>query len=243
MRLNVVDKKPFYAQIRDDIKEKIEMGYWKEGELIPTEMELAKSYGVSRVTMRKAISYLVKEHYLQRIAGFGTTVLRNKPNLQNFTLIQSFTNEMKEMGLPSKTLFAEVRVVDANAMLADIFDINIGDTLLNLRRTRGSEQPILFSDTYMLPVVDIPNDQEILKGSLYEYLATQNILFTKFDEYVSAVSLTAELKEILEIEEDTPILKRKRFAYTEDDTLLEYTETFYNSNMYEYRTRLIYRKK
>jgi len=243
MRLNVVDKKPFYAQIKDDIKEKIENGYWKEGELIPTEMDLAKFYGVSRVTMRKAISYLVKEHYLLRVAGFGTTVLRNKPNLQNFTLIQSFTNEMKEMGLPSKTLFAEVKKIEANTQLADIFNIHVGDTLINLRRTRGSEKPILFSDTYLLPFIDIPNDQSILKGSLYEYLATQKIFFTKFDEYVSAVTLTEELANILEIEEDTPILKRKRFAYNEESELIEYTETFYNGTLYEYRTRLIYRKK
>ena len=45
--------------------------------------ELAKSYGVSRVTIRTAISFLVKEMYLTRIAGFGTTVLQNKPNLRN----------------------------------------------------------------------------------------------------------------------------------------------------------------
>lgn len=235
-------RNPYYIQIRDEIKEKIENGYWKEGEMIPPEVELAKNYDVSRVTIRSAISLLVKEHYLERVAGYGTTVLRNKPDLQNFTLISSSTNEMKEMGLPFNTLSAECNMVGATPYLAQIFGINTSDKLLNLRRTRGSETPILFSDTYLLPNIKIPNDDDILKGSLYEYLSTQGILFTKFDEYVSAVSLTDELKKILNIEVETPILKRKRFSYNEEDKIIEYTETFYNGNFYEYRASINYRK-
>ncbi len=242
MKLNVLDKKPFYMQIRDDIKEKIENGYWKEGEMIPPEMDLAKSYGVSRVTIRAAISFLVKENYLQRIPGFGTTVLQNQPHLQNFTLIQSFTNEMKEMGLPSKTLSAEIQIIKATPKLAEIFGINENDDLINLRRVRGAKTPILFSDTYLLPYINIPEDNAILYGSLYEYLATQNIFFSKFDEYVSAVVLSEELSEILQMTGETPVLKRKRFSYDENYKLIEYTETFYNSTLYEYRTRLLYRK-
>lgn len=236
-------KNPYYIQIRNEIKEKIENGYWQEGEMIPPEVELAKTYDVSRVTIRSAISLLVKEHYLKRVAGYGTTVLRNKPDLQNFTLISSSTNEMKEMGLPFNTLSAESSMVGATPYLAQIFNINTSDKLLNLRRTRGSETPILFSDTYLLPSIEIPNDEKILKGSLYEYLSTQGILFSKFDEYVSAVTLTDELKKILNIEVETPILKRRRFSYNEDNKIIEYTETFYNGNFYEYRTSINYRKR
>lgn len=242
MKLNLLDKRPYYMQIRDDILEKIETGFWKERELIPTEKELAGSYGVSRVTIRTAISYLVKENYLTRVAGFGTTVLNRKPNLQHFTLIQSFTNEMKEMGLPSKTLKAEVRTIKANKKLAKIFKCEQDCELVNLRRIRGSSKPILFSDTYLVPSISIPNEDAILKGSLYHYLASKEIFFSKFDEYVSAVNPTDELIKILEIKDDSPVLKRKRFSYGEKNELIEYTETFYNSKEYEYRTRLIYRK-
>lgn len=236
-------KEPIYIQIKDDIKNKIEDYYWKEGELIPPEVELAKNYDVSRVTIRSAISLLVKENYLDRVAGYGTTVLRNKPDLQNFTLVSSSTNEMKEMGLPFNTLDAEVKVVGATPYLAEVFGINTADELVNLKRIRGSEKPILFSDTYLLSKINIPNDERILKGSLYKFLSTKNIYFTKFDEYVSAVVPTEELKRILDIDADTPVLKRKRFSYNEKDRIIEYTETFYNGNFYEYRTSINYRKK
>ncbi|MBI9009928.1 MAG: GntR family transcriptional regulator [Tenericutes bacterium] len=242
MKLNVFDKRPLYMKIRDNMKELIESGYWKEGALIPTEKELVSSYGVSRVTIRSAISYLVNENYLVRVAGYGTTVLSSKPNLQNFTLIQSFTNEMKEMGIPCETIKAEVAEVKATKKLAKIFGCSEDCLLTNLRRVRGSEKPILFSDTYLLPTIKIPNEEKILTGSLYSYLATKEIFFSKFDEYVSAVMITDELKGLLEIEDDEPVLKRKRFSYDSNNNLVEYTETFYNSKQYEYRTRLIYRK-
>ncbi len=243
MRISMTDKQPFYIQVRNDIRNKIENGEWKEGELIPTEMELSKSYGVSRVTIRTAIKALVQEQYLMRRAGFGTTVYKNKSSLSNFTMIRSFTNEMNEMGLPSKTMEADLKLIEADSTLASIFNINEGDQLYNLKRVRGTVMPILFSDTYLLPIIDIPNDPHILKGSLYEFLASKNVYFNRFEEYISAVEAPKQIKNVLQIYDETPQLKRKRFSYDESNRLVEYTETYYNAKHYEYRTRLYYRKK
>jgi|SRR5690554_981153 len=243
MRISMTDKQPFYIQVRNDIRNKIENGEWKEGELIPTEMELSNLYGVSRVTIRTAIKALVQEQYLIRRAGFGTTVYKNKSSLSNFTMIRSFTNEMNEMGLPSKTMEADLKLVEADSTLASIFNIKEGDKLYNLKRVRGTVIPILFSDSYLLPVIEIPNDPVILKGSLYEYLASKNIYFNVFEEYISAVDAPKQIKSVLQIYDEAPQLKRKRFSYNESNRLIEYTETYYNSKHYEYRTRLYYRKK
>ena len=61
--INLIDKQPFYVQIRNHIKQKIESGEWKEGDIIPSEKELSEQFGVSRVTIRAAIQQLVKEQY------------------------------------------------------------------------------------------------------------------------------------------------------------------------------------
>ncbi|MBE0700381.1 MAG: GntR family transcriptional regulator [Acholeplasmataceae bacterium] len=243
MRINMADKLPFYLQVRNTLRQKIESGEWNEGELIPSEKELAGEFGVSRVTIRSAISSLVQEQYLVRKAGFGTTVYRNKSSLSNFTMVRSFTNEMKEMGLPSKTMEAELREIEADKTFASIFNIEEGTKLYNLRRLRGTVIPILYSDTYLIPVVEIPNDPEILKGSLYEFLASKEVYFNHFEEYVSAVHAPKAIRNVLQIYDDAPQLKRKRYSYDDTNRLIEYTETFYNAAHYEYRTRLFYRKK
>jgi GntR family transcriptional regulator len=243
MHINLADKQPFYLQVRNSIRQKIENGEWLEGDLIPSEKELAELYGVSRVTIRTAITSLVQEQLLTRRAGFGTTVYKNKSSLSNFTLIRSFTNEMNEMGLPSKTMEAELKEIQADKTLASIFNIEEGAKLYNLKRVRGTVIPILYSDTYLLPIIELPNTHEFLIGSLYQYLASKNVYFNVFEEYVSAVHASKQIKNLLKIYDDAPQLKRKRYSYDDTNRLLEYTETFYNSAHYEYRTRLFYRKK
>jgi GntR family transcriptional regulator len=234
---------PLYLQVRNHMKSRIEMGEWTEGSLIPSELELCNYYNVSRVTMRTAIKALVEEKILTRKAGYGTTVALNKNSMSNFTLVQSFTNEMKEMGLPPKTMEAELRLIEADVILASIFKISPGDKLYNLRRVRGTVSPILYSDTYLLPVVEIPNDPEVLMGSLYHFLSKKHIFFSHFEELVTAVNAPKYIRNLLHIYDDhVPQLKRKRFAYDDRNRLIEYTETFYNAEQYEYRTKIFYRK-
>jgi len=241
MNMDIGNGLPFYIQIRNDLRRKIESGEWPEGTLIPSEKILAENYKVSRVTIRTAISELVNERFLVRRAGFGTIVYQNKESLSNFTLVRSHTNEMKEMGMVVRNLEAEIETVRADKKIADIFKIKEGEKVYNLRRLRGGTVPILYSNTYLLPVFDVTDD--ILKGSLYEYLGTKNVFFDHFEEFVSAVNASKEITQKLKIYYDAPQLKRVRYSYTEDDRLIEYTETFYNALLYEYRTSISYRKK
>lgn len=243
MKINLLDKQPFYIQIRNILKTKIEDGDYKEGDLIPSEKELAEIFGVSRVTVRAAIAQLVTEQFLTRRPGFGTTVLKSKSSLSSFTLIQSFTNEMKEMGIKVETLDAKLKLIEADQTLASIFKIKVGEPLYNLQRVRGSTAPMLFSDSYILPILEIPNTKEVLYGSLYQYFANQNVYFNRFDEFVSAVISPRHIRSILQIYDDQPQLKRKRFSYDEENKLIEYTETYYNAQNYEYRARIYYRRK
>lgn len=234
---------PLYLQIRKDILEKIESGVWPEGIIIPPEKKLALQYNVSRVTIRSALQALVKEGYLKRKAGFGTTVSLNKSSLSNFTYIQSFTNEMKEMGRSPNTLKASLELISANKTLAELFKINEGDKIYNLKRIRGAVFPILYSNTFLKPVITIPNDEAVLYGSLYKYLSAHNVLFSYFEEYISSIVGSKEVRNYLKVDNDVPLLKRERYAYNEQNELVEFTETFYNGNDYHYRTKLIYDKK
>lgn len=233
-------KGPRYLRIRLDLMQKIQSGEWPENSLIPTEMELSKHYGVSRGTIRKAIESLVEEKYLIRKQGFGTTVYQNKESKMHFTLVQSLTNEMIEMGIKLNTLDIELRTIPSDQHLASIFGIDEGSKVYNLQRVRGISFPILYSNSYLLPVIDLPKDINILKKSLYQYLADNNIVFTRFQESVSAMLSTEELAEKLDVEVNTPLLKRVRCSYNAEKTMLEYTITYYVAAYYEYRSEINY---
>ena len=66
--------KPLYLQLRDALAERIASGEWKPGTAIPNESDLAREFGVSAGTMRKALDLMEAEHLLTRRQGRGTFV-------------------------------------------------------------------------------------------------------------------------------------------------------------------------
>ncbi|MBE6173679.1 MAG: GntR family transcriptional regulator, partial [Enterococcus faecium] len=81
---------PKYIEIAHSLKNKIIEGEFKEGELLPNQETLAKTYNTSRVTIRKAIQLLIDESLLYTRRGSGTYVRSNiKKDKENVTQINS----------------------------------------------------------------------------------------------------------------------------------------------------------
>ena len=74
MNENDFKKSPVYLQIRETIYNKIISGEYKAGEKLPSEDKLAEQFGVSRMTINKALMELVNKEYLTRVQGSGTFV-------------------------------------------------------------------------------------------------------------------------------------------------------------------------
>src|SRR6188474_3550536 len=71
---NRFSTRPLYLQLRDALAERIAHGEWKPGTAIPNESDLAREFGVSSGTMRKALDLMEGEHLLTRRQGRGTFV-------------------------------------------------------------------------------------------------------------------------------------------------------------------------
>ncbi|QHQ60444.1 GntR family transcriptional regulator [Anaerocolumna sedimenticola] len=68
-----------YMNIYDDLRKKIEQGIYMDGDRIASEEELKNKFGVSMITVKKALSMLKEEGLLQRIPGVGTFVKGRNP--------------------------------------------------------------------------------------------------------------------------------------------------------------------
>jgi GntR family transcriptional regulator len=69
---------PLYYQLQEALKEQIESGVWKPGDALPSEPELARRFGVSRVVVRQALAILEDDRQIARIRGRGTFVAHPK---------------------------------------------------------------------------------------------------------------------------------------------------------------------
>lgn len=73
---------PLYEQVLRDLRAKIVSGAYKKGDLLPSEKELIDNYGVSRITIRKALSILADMGLVETSQGRGSVVLFSLDNIQ-----------------------------------------------------------------------------------------------------------------------------------------------------------------
>ncbi|WP_424684391.1 GntR family transcriptional regulator [Enterococcus sp.] len=227
---------PYYLQIADEMRTNIRIEKWKEGDKIPTEHELCDIYHVSRITVRKAIEELVKDNLLIRKRAKGTFV-KSIENIQpeHFTLVKSFTEEMKEIGIVIETTKVNIIINHADKKISQYLDVPIGEKVILLKRLRKFDKQNLayfltyfkYDDMFSLNSFDY-------YGSFYSYLNHLGISVNNNREIIEAIHPTQEIAYVLHISQNTPVLKRVRFASEASGNFKEYTECYYIGNEYKY---------
>ncbi len=227
---------PIYYQIEESIKELIDKGDLKPGDAIPSENEYTELFGVSRMTVRQAITNLVNSGYLYRQKGRGTFVAERKIE-QTLEGLTSFTEDMKARGMTpgSRLLQFKWRAVSEKTV-ANALQIPLNEPIYEIRRIRLANQiPMAFETTYLPAKLVNGLTEEIVKESLYHYIETQLGFQIKHatQEIEAAIARDNELDH-LEIPEGAPVLLLQRLSYLENDQPLELVKSVYRADRYKF---------
>lgn len=165
-------KKTLHKMIEDDIQKKIRENVYMVGETIPTEVELAKQYKVSRPTVRQAIHTLVNQGLLERKQKIGTIVKKSKFSQDMTHVIESFDDEMMKKGLKTSSKVLLFKTVKATEEIANNLQIKEGDLVHKLVRLRYIDQNPIFLITSYIPYNKTPNlsDYNFAYSGLYKTL-------------------------------------------------------------------------
>ncbi len=223
-----------YKQIEKDILDKIQTGYFKQNDMIPTELELSNTYNVSRVTVRRATDNLVAQGLLYRTAGVGTFVNHN-PATQKIATLKSFTEEMEELGLKAYTKINSFSIVEADSKIARMIGVKPNDMIYYIERIRyGNDDIFVFEKTYM-SVKDNPDISiRVLEESKYyyfEHVRNKKIDYSYHQTY--PIMPPKSIAELFNLDDNTPIIKIGNTTYLEDGSILDYTELYLNSPKYQ----------
>jgi GntR family transcriptional regulator len=141
---------PLYRRIEADLRDRIQGGGLAPGAQVATEPELMAEYGVSRATVRQALSGLVAEGLLEIRRGLGTYVSsrRFEHTIGGF---YSFSREIEAHGLTPGTKVLDLRLQPAPDDVADALGIVVGTTVVALRRLRMAGPDPLVVETSDLP--------------------------------------------------------------------------------------------
>ncbi|TGY65246.1 GntR family transcriptional regulator [Dubosiella muris] len=228
--------KALYIQIKDIYREKILSGELKHGDKIESEMEIQKRFGVSRITARQAILDLEKEGMVNRGRGRGTFVIWKPAIKEKLSEIRSFSHEMELHGrVPGTSSFTIDREQVAEKA-AKIFNLDPREEMYCLRRVRTADDvKLVYMVSYFPLDTDLPIREDNSTESMYEKFEVIGTGKPKrIEEEFSAEIPSDEVRNSLNIPKSLPVLARKRISFDEEDNIIEYTISYYRSDLYTY---------
>lgn len=121
---------PIFQRIKDYLLSQIANGTWKEGDVIPSEQALVKQFGVSRMTVNRAVRELTAEQVLTRRQGSGTYVAQQKVQA-TLVEIRSIADEIRARGHAHRSSLQQLERSKASELLARQFDLPVGHPLFH----------------------------------------------------------------------------------------------------------------
>ena len=217
--------------IVSDIQKKIEKKILKIGQMIPSEDEIRKKYGVSRVTVRLALDKLENKNLIIRKQGVGTFI-KSKKIKQTFSTAKTIIDALREKNLQPKikVLFNNKKCPDD--YLKDILNIKGNSQIVHIRRiVYLNNQPYAVLDTFLPEVfkgvADIISQSKNVKTTyeIFEEEFDFQIKEAKYD--ISIDRATNDILKILKLKNDSYCLKNSRITYSDRKKPLELTIFYY----------------
>jgi GntR family transcriptional regulator len=225
---------PLHIQAEDLLRHIISEPVYRDGKLLPNEMDLAKELAISRTTLRQAINKLVFEGLLIRKKGVGTKVADLTVSSKSMNWL-SFSQEMKARGITIKNFELHLSWEYPEEKVANFFEIKTDKKILKLERVRGRvEGPFVYFVSYFHPRIGLTGDEDFTKP-LYEILEQEYSVRAQLSkEEISAKAADSFIADKLNTQPGSSVLFRKRFVYDQGERPIEYNLGYYKSEEFVY---------
>jgi GntR family transcriptional regulator len=227
---------PYYHQVYLDLRGMIDDGRWPAGHQVPPERELARTYGVSLITVRRALDELAREQRIERARGRGTFVLASRID-RDLDEPLSFSEEMQRRGLSPHTRLIAARPETASERVAAELDIEPGSPTLFVERLRVADgDPFLLEQAY-LPAERFPGllNSNLESSSLYRLLSDRyDTRVARSRETFEPVVLRSREAVLLGLKPRTPALLVEGTSFSDEGIPVEFSRTFVRGDRSRY---------
>lgn len=213
-----------HEQVRKDLLARIEGGEFKPGDMLPSEDVLCEQYGVSRITIRRAVTDLAAQFLVSRRRGVGTIVTRRLPNQRVFRLT-GYLNDSKLLNF--RTLLDTTDV--ATEEIAKALEIEVGTAVDHLRTVSHRDgEPYTLTEAYKVSPAD------------GEGVATSRLgpRIARAEQELDAVEADALAAEHLSLKVGQPIMRARRVFLNSGDKPVRYTISVYHPDRYRFTVDL-----
>lgn len=225
---------PRYKQVYEALRRQIADGRYTPGDLLPSEYDLCRQYGLARPTVRKALDQLVADGYVQKHQGKGSIVKGAPKGIG----ILSLTGTTSAVGRPD--FFTRIILKPELRLWNEAFGFPVEAAeqqagCIYFERLRVLDHVPVFLDITMLPNIGLPNflAHDLENASLFDFLRTQyQIVVTGGTQRLFAIRADKRQQEYLHVKAGSPVLQLNRKIETSRPGFHIYSQVFCSTRKY-----------
>lgn len=237
MLLDKQSPQPLHVQFENIVRQKIENEEWASNSIIPSENELSKIYGISRMTVRGVLNRIVSAGLLYRVPGKGTFVAEEKIESRPLSYM-GIREQLEQMGYQITTRLLGIDGIEAPARMAKLLELPKHARVYKLLRVRSIKGQPLSIHVSHIPQALVPGleERDLLGTQLCDILEREyKHPILRQVEILESVLPSAEEAEILKLNDSFPLLQLENIFYTHNNVPLEYSRVVFRGDKIKIR--------
>ncbi len=229
---------PLYARLREHLEKAIRSGRLKAGDPLPSERDMARIAGVSRITVRKAVQALARDGLVIRKQGSGTSVAQHVERVQqSLSRLTSFTEDMALRGMQVRSVWLERGLFRPSPQEIMTLGLKANALVARISRLRLANDVPLAIERAVLSRVYLPDPKNV-GASLYAHLARSGHRPSRAVQRLSARNLDRQDARLLEVAAGAASLNIERVSYLATGQVVEFTRSVYRGDAYDFVAEL-----
>ena len=235
--------KAVFQTIYHDLKQKIENGTYPYQSFLPSEAELTQAYGCSRSSVRRALSVLATDGYVQSQQGKGVRVIRNPAliDASGYNGLETFNELAERCGFTPATHVLVFEEVEADEALADVTGFAADSKLTHILRSRSADGTVISTDESYYLSDEVPGlSPADVENSVYAYLeGTLGMKIGTSKRTITVDVATEADKRIMDLDGFNAVGIMRSHTFDADGVMIEYTESRQRPGFFSYHETAI----
>jgi GntR family transcriptional regulator len=205
---------PLHRQLFLVLHDEIDRGVIAPGEALPTEQTLCDQFGVSRITVRRALADLAERGYIERRQGVGSFVREHDP-ADPSAMAGSYMDGLRQTQFETKVEVVELGVRRPPRAVADELGV-YGDLLhiVRVRRQRRTGEPLIVTDAWLPEeLADTLTEPALVRAPLYELLSDAGVSLDRVQHEITAEIAGPRHAQLLDTSIGAALLRLNRLAF------------------------------
>lgn len=230
------EQEKLYLHVIERLKQDIDSGKWKADERLPSEFELAKGFGVSLSTLRKALQILEVEKVIVRKHGVGIFINPKPLFTSGIEELSSVTEMIQQAGMEPGTILLDVTKTDVADDSITRFNYVESDQLITIKRLRTADgQPVVYCVDQVLAKNFPGGTEELLKTSIFDAIEQfGSIRITQAVAQIEPIGYDDEASALLRCGIEVPLLALIQQHYSDDSEMVLYSKNYFRADKFRF---------